>query len=141
MDRNTENVTKSYAVNVQCLTIEWAMNRFCEFNVRQSAQILLGALCIGPWLLLLIYDVFLYLLRVAMYDIPVIGGRARKRSRPRAPSLSERPSGRLREFSVSLLGLSSLPVTVEAADMVDGLKQRLNRPYHIRITNEMTVNE
>ena len=76
-----------------------------------------------------------------MYDIPVIGGRARKRPRPRAPSLSERPSGRPREFSMSLPGLSSLPVTVEAADVVDGLKQRLNRPDHIRTTNEMTVNE
>lgn len=34
-----------------------------------------------------------YILRVALYEIPYIGGRARNRPRPRAPSLTERPNG------------------------------------------------
>ena len=43
----------------------------------------------------------LYIVRAATYEIPYIGGRARGRQRPRAPSLAERPSGRPRTFSLS----------------------------------------
>ncbi|MCJ1399466.1 hypothetical protein MMC11_002668 [Xylographa trunciseda] len=62
--------------------------------------ILLGVLTIGPWAILLIYDLILYIIRAATYEIPFIGGRARGRQRPRAPSLAERPSGRPRTFSL-----------------------------------------
>ncbi|KAI9813715.1 MAG: hypothetical protein M1832_006088 [Thelocarpon impressellum] len=62
--------------------------------------ILLGCLTIGPWLILLAYDVALYLLRSMVHELPVVGGRARGLQRPRAPSLTERPSGRARGFSI-----------------------------------------
>lgn len=54
---------------------------------------------IGPWLALLVYDLVLYLFRSAAYEIPYIGGRARGKARPRAPSLTERPTGHRRRFS------------------------------------------
>ncbi len=55
---------------------------------------------IGPWALFIIYDVLLYLVRAVAYEIPYIGGRARGRQRPRAPTLAERPNGRARTFSI-----------------------------------------
>ena len=61
----------------------------------------LGIITIGPWAALIVYDFLLYIWRTATYDLPYIGGRARGRPRPRAPSLSERPDGRLRTFSHS----------------------------------------
>ena len=48
----------------------------------------------------------LYIFRAAIYEVPYIGGRARGRQRPRAPSLAERPSGRPRTFSIGP-GISS----------------------------------
>lgn len=60
----------------------------------------MGLLTIGPWAILIIYDLALYIFRAAIYEIPYIGGRARGRQRPRAPSLAERPSGRPRTFSI-----------------------------------------
>ncbi|CAO1601695.1 hypothetical protein XANCAGTX0491_005338 [Xanthoria calcicola] len=62
--------------------------------------LLLGILTIGPWALLLIYDLLLWIFRSIFYIIPFVGGRARGKKRPRAPSLSERPSGRVRTFSI-----------------------------------------
>lgn len=69
---------------------------------------MLGALTIGPWLLFIVYDAALYIFRVATYDIPYIGGRARNRPRPRAPSLTERPSGRTRTFNLSVPGSTAV---------------------------------
>jgi len=93
-------------------------------------QLLLGALVIGPWLLLLVYDAVLYIFRTATYDIPYVGGRARNRPRPRAPSLSERPSGRARTFSLTVPGV---PTAVDAVEeTVEGLKKRMERPGHQR---------
>ncbi|KAF2191052.1 hypothetical protein K469DRAFT_696800 [Zopfia rhizophila CBS 207.26] len=63
--------------------------------------LLLGTLTIGPWAVLLIYDVLLYIWRSIAHEIPFIGGRARGKARPRAPSLTERPSGRRRRFSLA----------------------------------------
>jgi hypothetical protein len=65
------------------------------------AQLFLGLVCIGPWAALLIYDLILYIFRAALYEIPVVGGRARGKARPRAPSLTERPTGRRRRFSLA----------------------------------------
>jgi len=78
--------------------------------------ILLGIISIGPWALLIIYDMILYVFRTATYEIPYIGGRARNRPRPRAPSLR-------------------VPAAVEAVeaaaeDTVDGLKKRLGSMSH-----------
>lgn len=68
--------------------------------ISHSSQLFLGLLAIGPWAALLIYDILLYLFRAGAHEIPVFGGRARGKARPRAPSLTERPSGRRREFSL-----------------------------------------
>jgi len=77
--------------------------------------LILGILVIGPWALLIMYDMILYIFRTATYEIPYIGGRARNRPRPRAPSLR-------------------VPVAVEAVeaaeDTVEGLKKRLGSTSH-----------
>ncbi|KAL5396978.1 hypothetical protein PMIN06_003768 [Paraphaeosphaeria minitans] len=62
---------------------------------------LLGVVMIGPWAFLVVYDLVLYLVRSTTYEIPVVGGRARGKARPRAPSLTERPSGHRRKFSLA----------------------------------------
>ncbi|EME77329.1 uncharacterized protein MYCFIDRAFT_19487, partial [Pseudocercospora fijiensis CIRAD86] len=62
--------------------------------------LLFAFLTIGPWLAFIIYDVLLYIWRSATYELPYIGGRARGRQRPRAPSLTERPSGHKRRISM-----------------------------------------
>ncbi|KAF2843188.1 hypothetical protein M501DRAFT_924835 [Patellaria atrata CBS 101060] len=64
-----------------------------------------GLITIGPWAALLIYDVLLYCFRWIAYEIPILGGRARGRQRPRAPSLTERPSGHRRRFSLARPGV------------------------------------
>ena len=56
-------------------------------------QLLLGIITIGPWLLLIVYDLVLYVFRAIAYEVPYFGGRARGRQKPRAPSFAERPSG------------------------------------------------
>jgi len=85
--------------------------------------LLLGALVIGPWLLLLVYDAVLYIFRTATYDIPYVGGRARNRPRPRAPSLR-------------------VPTAIEAAEeTVEGLKKRMERPGHQRGDSQVMVEE
>jgi hypothetical protein len=79
----------------------------------------------------------LYLFRTATYEIPYIGGRARNRPRPRAPSLSERPSGKLRSFS-----LPGVPTALEAAEeTVEGLKKRIDRPGHEWAGNKVIDDE
>ncbi len=56
---------------------------------------------IGPWAVLVVYDIALYIIRAIAYEVPFFGGRARGRGRPLAPSLKERPNGRRRTFSIS----------------------------------------
>lgn len=63
--------------------------------------IFLGMLTIGPWAVLLVYDVLLYIWRSITHEVPLIGGRARGKARPRAPSLKERPDGHRRTFSLA----------------------------------------
>jgi hypothetical protein len=99
----------------------------------------LGIIVIGPWLLLLVYDMILYVFRTATYDIPYVGGRARNRPRPRAPSLSERPSGRARTFSLTVPGVSS---TVDGAEeTIDGLKKRLSGNGHERSGSNVMIDD
>ena len=94
---------------------------------------------IGPWALLLVYDAVLYIFRAATYDMPYIGGRARNRPRPRAPSLSERPSGRARTFSLTVPGM---PSTIdEAEEPIDGLKKRLERTGHERGGSSVMIDD
>ncbi|KAL2075986.1 hypothetical protein VTL71DRAFT_929 [Oculimacula yallundae] len=96
--------------------------------------LLLGFLAIGPWFLLIVYDLIFYVFRVLTYDIPVVGGRARNRPRPRAPSLSERPSGKPRSFS-----LTSPGVPIESMEKtMGGLKKRSERHGHSRGSSNIT---
>lgn len=67
----------------------------------------LGLVAIGPWAALLVYDLLLYLFRATAYEVPVVGGRARGKARPRAPSLTERPSGHRRKFSIASRGIDT----------------------------------
>ncbi|KAJ8111975.1 hypothetical protein OPT61_g5551 [Boeremia exigua] len=60
-----------------------------------------GLMIIGPWAILVVYDLILYVFRAVAYEIPVVGGRARGKTRPRAPSLTERPNGHRRRFSLA----------------------------------------
>jgi hypothetical protein len=55
---------------------------------------------VGPWAIFLIYDVVLYFWRAVAYEVPVVGGRARGRQRPRAPTLTERPDGETRTLGL-----------------------------------------
>lgn len=66
-----------------------------------TAQLLMGVLLIGPWACLLVYDLVLYIFRSITHEIPIVGGRAQGKARPRAPSLTERPSGHRRKFSIA----------------------------------------
>lgn len=61
----------------------------------------MGVILIGPWVCLLVYDLFLYIARSITHEIPIVGGRAQGKARPRAPSLTERPSGHRRKFSIA----------------------------------------
>ncbi|KAI8937151.1 hypothetical protein NX059_006365 [Plenodomus lindquistii] len=63
--------------------------------------LIIAVAIIGPWIALLLYDLVLYILRAMSYEIPIVGGRARGKARPRAPSLTERPSGNRRKFSLA----------------------------------------
>ncbi|PGH35175.1 hypothetical protein GX50_01987 [[Emmonsia] crescens] len=63
--------------------------------------IILGTIIIAPWAFMILYDLLLYIWRASTYEIPIIGGRARGRQRPQAPSFSERPDGRRRTFSLT----------------------------------------
>jgi hypothetical protein len=88
---------------------------------------------IGPWALFLIYDVVLYFWRAIAYEVPVVGGRARGRQRPRAPTLTERPGGETRN-----LGLIKIPsLDRDAGEQIEkeemggnGVRQRQGRPSH-----------
>jgi hypothetical protein len=96
-------------------------------------------LSIGPWLLLIVYDAVLYIFRAATYDIPYIGGRARHRPIPRAPSLSERPSGRARTFSLAVPGG---PTTVESGEVASSeLRRRSERPGYELSSSYVMVGE
>ncbi|KAJ5561756.1 hypothetical protein N7535_003783 [Penicillium sp. DV-2018c] len=61
---------------------------------------LLGLITIGPWAFLILLDATIWLYRLILWELPWIGGRARGRQRPRAPSLNERPGGQRRAFGL-----------------------------------------
>ncbi|KAL8799038.1 MAG: hypothetical protein Q9182_006191 [Xanthomendoza sp. 2 TL-2023] len=82
--------------------------------------LLLGLLTIGPWALLIVYDLLLWLFRSILYLVPYVGGRARGKKKPRAPSLSERPSGRARTFSIGGTQFAGIEDSGKA-----GLKERI----------------
>ena len=89
-------------------------------------QLFLGMLAIGPWVLLLVYDAFLYIFRMATYDIPYVGGRARNRPRPRAPSLTARPNGKKRSVSLPIPPAIVVDAVEAVEDTIDGLNKKPN---------------
>jgi hypothetical protein len=106
----------------------WAVRIFVSLTQKVigdkliATQLLLGIVAIGPWLLLIVYDALLYLFRTATYEIPYVGGRARNRPRPRAPSLSERPNGIARRLT-----LPGVSATEDPANIASGLKKRAQK--------------
>ena len=60
------------------------------------SQIFFGVVTIGPWAVLIIYDLVLYCSRTVAYELPVFGGRATGKRSPRAPSLTD---GQRRQLS------------------------------------------
>ncbi|OOO10232.1 Protein of unknown function DUF3445 [Aspergillus oryzae] len=81
--------------------------------------LVLGLITIAPWATLIIFDLVLYVWRMSTYELPIIGGRARGRQRPRAPSLNERPNGQRRAFV-----LASYEATGVEKEQNNGLKRR-----------------
>ncbi|PSN66831.1 hypothetical protein BS50DRAFT_634298 [Corynespora cassiicola Philippines] len=81
--------------------------------------LVLGAISIGPWAALLFYDLVLYVFRSITHDIPYVGGRARGKARPRAPSLTERPSGHRRRFSLARRSDQKAQSSGQNADTAD----------------------
>ncbi|QDS75648.1 hypothetical protein FKW77_007042 [Venturia effusa] len=96
----------------------------------KSFFIFMALFTVGPWALFFIYDIILYIWRAIAYEVPVVGGRARGRQRPRAPTLTERPGGETRN-----LGLIKIPSLdrdageqLEAEEMGSGqVRQRLTK--------------
>ncbi|KAE8557014.1 hypothetical protein TMatcc_004439 [Talaromyces marneffei ATCC 18224] len=91
--------------------------------------IFLGVLTIGPWAGLVIFDIVYYFARVIVYEFPFIGGRANGERKPRAPTLTERPSGRRRAFSLrgeEVAGKGSHSTTLEKELMMRRLVQTEN---------------
>ena len=104
-------------------------------------KFILGALVAVPWILLLVYDFFMYAFRVITYEIPYVGGRARNRPRPRAPSLSERPDGEPRQIGLPATALST---SAEAAVFTeDGAEsvQRIDGKANLRRTTQTSVED
>ncbi|EAW09740.1 uncharacterized protein ACLA_039550 [Aspergillus clavatus NRRL 1] len=64
-------------------------------------QVFLGIVTIFPWAALIIFDVLLYIWRMVAHEVPVIGGRARGRQRPRAPTLNETAEVQRRVFGLA----------------------------------------
>ena len=87
---------------------------------------------------MIVYDIILYLFRTATYEIPYFGGRARNRPRPRAPSLSERPSGKPRRFSLTVPGVPAVEIREGA---VEGLKQRFDTSANERSMSNVVKDE
>ncbi|KAJ5793676.1 hypothetical protein N7457_000275 [Penicillium paradoxum] len=69
-------------------------------NLPRIPQFLLGLITIGPWAFLVLLDATIWIYRLILWEVPWIGGRARGRQRPRAPSLNERPGGQRRAFGL-----------------------------------------
>lgn len=116
-------------------TIEtWLIRIFVRVNrpsmlqetqrAEHQSQLLLAFVTVGPWLLLLVYDIVFYIWRSATYKL---GGRARGQQRPRAPSLTERPDGHKRRFS-----LATMPTTHDGntnGALTSGAKHRSSASF------------
>ncbi len=94
-----------------------------------------------PWVLLILYDFFVYTFRVTTYEIPYIGGKARNRPRPRAPSLSERPDGQPRELRIPAVTTSA---DLGGSAIDDGAEsvQKIDEKIHLshRVNADKAIN-
>lgn len=97
---------------------------------------MLGIIIIGPWILLLIYDIILFLFRIILWNFPIFGGHARNRPRPRAPSLRNRPGGRSRSLSFTLPAVSSAPASPRSKSATGVEEQDENRKVIQRLRKE-----
>lgn len=106
------------------VSTNWTSAMVCDALI--AVQLLLGLISIGPWAALLIYDLLLYVCRACAHEMPIVGGRARGKARPRAPSLTERPSGRRRNFSFASRGIDR-PVVNTGSNNADSQDARPRR--------------
>ena len=83
---------------------------------------MLALLTVAPWILLVVYDFLLYIWRSATYEMPVIGGRARGKGRPRAPSLTQRPGGEKR-----MLGVLDMPQLTPVIERMEPILEDAGR--------------
>ncbi|KAF2712277.1 hypothetical protein K504DRAFT_372681 [Pleomassaria siparia CBS 279.74] len=97
--------------------------------------LLIAVLIIGPWAGVLLYDLLLYAVRSITHEIPVVGGRALGKARPRAPSLAERPSGHRRKFNIAPLRNDS------SAESTSGVTSETQDPRwrHIKEENDQDL--
>ena len=132
--------------------IEWWITRtfvsaphdvppFCEFSSLIMKKLILAALIAVPFILLIIYDFVMYAFRVTTYEIPYIGGRARNRPRPRAPTLSERPDGGPRQLGIPATAITTSAEAAAFGD--DGAEsvQRIDGKANPRRTTQSSVED
>lgn len=86
-------------------------------NLPRIPQFFLGLFTIGPWAFLVLLDAIIWIYRLVLWEVPWVGGRARGRQRPRAPSLNERPGGQRRAFG--LRGVETDSSNSEKSDQSD----------------------
>lgn len=61
----------------------------------------LAVLNLSPWLLAIFYDLVLWICRSVWHEVPLVGGRAQGRIRPRRPGLAAVAAGNGRRMSLS----------------------------------------
>ncbi len=83
----------------------------------------------SPWLLAILIDLFLYIFRQVWYWVPIWGGRAKGRTRPRAPSIKE-----ARRCTLSLVDIMGSGSPGRVRD--EGFRRR-----HGRTASEKSVDE
>jgi hypothetical protein len=89
-------------------------------NLPRTPQFALGLITIGPWAFLVFLDATIWLYLMILWELPWIGGRARGRQRPRAPSLNERPGGQRRAFGLRGVETDTGDSEVDLNDGSDG---------------------
>jgi hypothetical protein len=91
-------------------------------------QLLFAVLTLGPWLLVFAYDFVLYFIRYALWELPVIGGKARGQRRPEPIKLVEHATGHKKVNSISNSPSGDgFPATLTARDTAEQ-ESRLRRP-------------
>jgi hypothetical protein len=104
----------------------WSPGHFSgRLPANHTSQLALAIINISPWILAIVYDLVLYILRRVWHEIPIWGGRAHGDARPRAPSLHDR-SRRL-SFAELIRGASP-----SRSDSDNGDELRRRHKAHVR---------